>query len=367
MTKGNLMNNTKTRRKGSMLQDNLSKIKYLFVLAVLLVLPMQAMAGGFLNGVPIIDQTDTGTNRIVAFWDTRSRDTFIQVTNTSDSKINIHVQVYDVNSSFIECEECNFDDMLTANDTHVYDIENIMTNGIPKLLIPSVPKCTEIGEDTYGFMVISYTGPSAGEQKVSRPLIGMFRVIDELGYEYRTNTAGEDRGFADDDLASVINFSSANGNSLSDLVGIVYASVHPGFVYASPTVTAKFGSVGNENLIWDSIESPTSCSPTTFACAVGALDKGIDNALPNSKGQQNRVCPSAILDSNTSGWLDLEFDDFFCFDGEVGNPATGECNEGIDMFFVGFIGLNNGDGTGSMDSWWGIDLSFLDGPVEAAF
>jgi hypothetical protein len=25
---------------------------------------------------------------------------------------------------------------------------------------------------------------------------------------------------------------------------------------------------------------------------------------------------------------------------------------GANKFFVGFVGLNNGDGTGSMDSWW---------------
>ena len=97
MIKGNLMNNTKTRRKGSMLQDSLSKIKYFIVLAVLLVLPMQAMAGVINGGqtAVLIDQTDTGSNRVVAFWDTREgADSFIQVTNTSTEKINIHVQLY---------------------------------------------------------------------------------------------------------------------------------------------------------------------------------------------------------------------------------------------------------------------------------
>jgi hypothetical protein len=33
---------------------------------------------------------------------------------------------------------------------------------------------------------------------------------------------------------------------------------------------------------------------------------------------------------------------------------TFQCEFGIedDAFFVGFIGLNDGDGSGSMDSWW---------------
>jgi len=182
MIKGNLTNNTKTRRKGSMLQDSLSKIKYLFVLAVLLVLPMlavssmQAMAGF----IPLIDQTDTGTDRIVAFFDTRDgRESFIQVTNTSTAGITIHVQLFDVNSPFLECEECNFDDSLTANDTHVYNIQDLKTNG-------NVPVCTGLTKPTHGFMVVSVTG---GEDF---SLIGMFRIIDVTnGYEYRTNTAGE--------------------------------------------------------------------------------------------------------------------------------------------------------------------------------
>ncbi|MGB2693533.1 MAG: hypothetical protein WBC96_13665, partial [Thermodesulfobacteriota bacterium] len=104
-----------------MLQDSLSKIKYLFVLAVLLVLPMQAMAG-FGSDIPIIDQTDTGVDRLVAFYDTRGRDTFIQVTNTSSDGVNIHVQIFQAPGTVQQCEEIDFDDFLTPNDTHVYDV-----------------------------------------------------------------------------------------------------------------------------------------------------------------------------------------------------------------------------------------------------
>jgi len=238
MNKRNLMNNTKTRRKGSMLQDNLSKIKYLFVLAVLLVLPMQAKAG---LGIPIIDQTDTGVNRLVAFYDTRDRDTLIQVTNTSSAKVNIHVQLFDVAGVVQECEECNVDDMLTPHDTHVYDIENLVTNS------GSVPFCTGLAQDsTYGFMVIS----TVGEQ--TDALIGMFRIIDEAGYEYRTNAAGtEDLLFSDDSVDQVVNFSAANGNILSDLVGITYDSLGTDSVIAGPGISTTFGDNVDEILIYD--------------------------------------------------------------------------------------------------------------------
>ena len=343
MINGNLMNNTKTRRKDSMLQDSLSKIKYLLFLAVLLVLPMEAMAGFPL----IIDNTDTGGNRLVAFFDTRGRDTFIQVTNTSNSKINIHVQIFDVNSQFqTECEECNFNDMLTAGDTHVYDMENLVTNMGPiPPLNPSIPVCQGLGADTYGFMIISLTvGPDGS-------LIGMFRIIDELGYEYRTNAVNTEippAFFIGDN--NIINFSTANGNNLSDLVGITYVALN-GSVYASGGVSTTFGDAFNSNIIYDSDEFPTSCSPTTFACKVGFLDKGIDNSLPNSKGQTNRVCSTSTLDANTSGWLHLPLSTFGCADPLVCN-ADGTFDFPAEPWFVGFVGLNNGDGTGSMDSWW---------------
>ncbi len=54
----------------------------------------------------------------------------------------------------------------------------------------------------------------------------------------------------------------------------------------------------------------------------------------------------------------MPFDTFLCFDPEVGG-ADGICD--FDMEFVGFIGLNNGNGTGSMDSWWTFDDSFING------
>jgi len=363
MNKGNLMNNTKTRRKGSMLQDSLSKIKYFLVLAVLLVLPMQAMAG-FGDTMPLIDQTDTGVNRLVAFYDTRGRDTLIQVTNTSSEKVNIHIQLFDVAGVVQQCEECNVDDMLTAHDTHVYDIENLVTNSGPGLV--PVPFCTGLATDaSYGFMVVSLTSGPTGS------LIGMFRIIDEAGYEYRANAAGTDSrkgsmGYIGDD--QVVNFSSANGNNLSDLVGITFVSLNTSDVLAHPGISTTFGDIFEEILIYDQIEFDTSCSPTTFSCAVGFMDKAIDNSLPNSKGQVNRVCGTSTLNSNNAGWLDLPFSSFNCTDASGVGDGDGGCDR--EPFFVGFIGLNNGDGTGSMDSWWEVgyygygETHMDDGPID---
>ncbi len=340
MNKGNLMNNTKTRRKGSMLQDIISKIKYFLVLAVLLVLPMQAMAG-FGGVLPLIDQTDTGVNRLVAFYDVRGRDTLIQVTNTSSEKVNIHIQLFDVAGFVQECEECNVDDMLTAHDTHVYDVENLVTNSGPGLI--PVPFCPDFA-NSYGFMVISLTNGPSGS------LIGMFRIIDEAGYEYRANAAGTEDRNAYLSVDQIVNFSSANGNNLSDLVGITYVSLSSSDVLAGPGISTTFGDIFDSILSYDQVEFDTSCSPTTFACAVGSLDKAIDNSLPNSKGQANRVCGTSVLNSNNAGWLDMPFSRFTCTAASGVGDANGDCF--LEPFFVGFIGLNNGNGTGSMDSWW---------------
>lgn len=359
MIKGNLMNDTKTRRKGSMLQDNISKIKYLLVFAVLVVMPFSATFNTNAMPYPVIDQTDTGVNRIVAYWDTRTRDTFIQITNTSTSKINLHVQVFDVANPFAECEPCNFNDMLSGFDTHVYDIENIMTNAIPSALppIPSVPQCQFITEDSYGVMVVSVESVDGSPR--DNALIGTFRIIDESGYEYRTNAVG-----SEDDLTDpihsrdmTVNFSSANGNNLSDLVGIVYLDIDNRNVLLDPGIQVLFGENDDQILIWDEQEIFTSCGTEAFSCSVGGMNKGVDFSLPNSKGQQNRVCPSAILDSNSSGWLDMNFNRYFCTNAVGGDD--GVCPS--DPHFVGFIGLNNGDGTGSMDSWWEKEFETCNG------
>ena len=84
---------------------------------------------------------------------------------------------------------------------------------------------------------------------------------------------------------------------------------------------------------------------------MGQVDKAIDISLPNSKGQVNRVCATSILDDHDSGWLLLPFDRFECTDTIVG--TEGVCD--FTPYFVGFIGLNNGDGTGSFDSWWSTE------------
>jgi hypothetical protein len=388
MSFADFMNNTKTRRRDSMLQ-RLSRIKYFMVFLVLLALPMlifptQTKAGiteddSYGTGQSLIDQTDMGAYRLVYFADKRDRETLIQVTNTTTKALNIHVQLFDINNGVNECGECDFPDMLTGQDTHVYDVTNMIKNtgGEPQCGLP---------DGHHGFVVISFdsfkdgsgvcggNGVGADDKcfVVGGPMIGMFRVIDDSGYEYRTNAAGKDmnslfRRYGDDEALyagqggrnfnELINFELADGNNLSDLVGITFWEDGHASVDASPLVGARFG--GRDRItIYDEHEGPASCSATTFSCARGdvegwGLDKGIDRSLPSSHGLINNICDTNRLPVNSSGWIHMPFDGFACRP-PFGDADDFRCNKNIkrNAFFVGFIGLNNGDGTGSMDSWW---------------
>jgi hypothetical protein len=324
-----------------MLQDSLSKIKYLIVLAFLLVIPMQAKAGDF--GFDPIDQTDTGADRLVYYYDTVGRQTLIQLTNTSDEVACVHVQVFSAEDF---CAEFDFAYCLTPGDTDVFDLE----------ALPDNPDMTE----SHGFVVVSLTeGPEFS-------LIGMFRIIDDSGYEYRTNAASSDDILAFDADFDILNFNDVNGNNLSDVVGITYVDLGIGQVTASPFVGTIFGSLAQPQILnFDEFEFPTSCSPAVFTCDDATINRGIDNSIPNSQGF-SPLCNVSKLDAdNHAGWVFMPFIDYVCIDPD-GTPE--QCSTevfGIDdsqVKFVGFLGLNNGDGTGSMDSW----MSFSFGDVQIA-
>ncbi len=323
----------------------ISRLQYIVVFTLLLIAPTVSMAG---FSEPSIDQTDQSSDALVYFWDLRmARQTFAQLTNTSGFVSFVHVQIFNVTSPVVVCEETDFDDVYTPGDTHVYDLGNLVSNndadglGFVGFSAPNADL-----DEGYGLLVVSQ---SSGFDD----FIGMFRIIDGDGdFEYRTNAAGENI-FDPTTIwnLGVLNFNNVDGVDLADVVGLVYRRVDVDSVVAGPLVQAVFGDATGDVTdaspqihIFDEFESPTSCSPTTFACDLTLVDKGIDNFHPNSKGEVNRICN----DSVDVGWLFMPFQRFNCFDLD---PVTGDC-PGDSVYFTGFLGLNNGDGTGSMDSWW---------------
>ena len=95
-------------------------------------------------GLPV-NETDHEDEVLVGFFDLRDRETFVQVTNsileTPEASV-IHVQIFNVGDL---CNENNFFDAYTPNDTHVYDLRNILTND-------GNPSGVVLPDDAYGIL-----------------------------------------------------------------------------------------------------------------------------------------------------------------------------------------------------------------------
>ncbi len=304
------------RRKNSMLKNSFGKLKYLFVLAFLLVTPIKSWGGApFALSV----NTDTADMQLFSFWDLRDRESFVQVTNTGSAPVTVHVQIFNAGDG---CDEVDFYDDYTPQDTHVYNLRALTRNN-------GTPLNISIPDNGYGLMVVTVVTGVGGISINDPVLIGNFRVIDDSGYEYRTNSAGylESSGSGND--VYTINFNNLNGANASDVVGVLVTQVGPGFI----EVVAQGTGVTFDANIFDADENVISCGNFTFRCNSSQFDVGINDAYPATKGGPE-ICNG---NTDTVGFLSL---------------AIVDEDPNIDDIFIGFVGLNNGDGTGSMDSWW---------------
>ena len=293
------------------------KSRYLLVLSLFVITPIKAWGGHTLVG----PDTDFPEDQLYFYWDLRDRESFFQVTNDLPDPVIVHIQVFNAATG---CTEFDFCDSFTGNDTHVYNLRNLTSNDGS---LTGPPDLT----DGFGFVVVSTVpGPvcpdPAGELGAIA-LIGNFRIIDNSGYEYRANAVGNVEGNVEDEFgaaAYTFNFNDIDGTAFADVVGIPVWGDFTSNVLADP-FTFHFFNVSLFNLE----EDHRSCSPVVFACDPDFFNYGINQAIINSRGG-NSLC----LGTDTNGYVNLVVDD-----------ANAD-------FFVGFIGLNNGDGTGSMDAWW---------------
>ena len=285
-------------------------------------------------------ESDTNSFQLVSFFDLRERETFIQLTNTNNDSRNVHVQIFDVDNN---CNENDFFDNYTGNDTHVYNMRDILTND-------GNPSGVDLPDTAYGFVVIT-TALEAEES-----LIGSFRVLDNNGYEYRTNSLGTslfDEISSPDSEAS-FNFNIQGEVSLSDIIGITFnpESNIPFEVTAADLINSW--ALVDINIL-DLNENIFSCRNVIFSCTdqdnpllpdllefvendgtesanVASFEYGINSVIPHSKGGE-LLCPGNNIQD---GFVNLNF---------ISWRGTG----GL------FVGLNNGNGRGSMDSWWFVN------------
>lgn len=77
------------------------------------------------SGGVSIPETDTGDYQLVGYFDLRDRESYIQITNTLVDTRTVHIQIFNVGNL---CNENNFFDNYTPNDTHIYNLRDIVTN-----------------------------------------------------------------------------------------------------------------------------------------------------------------------------------------------------------------------------------------------
>lgn len=290
------------------------------------------------------DEPDDDPFILYSFFDLRDRETYVQVTNIGPSSQLIHVQVFNVDN---DCNENNFFDLLTPADTHVYNLRDIQTNdGSPSgFVLPA---------NAYGAVIISTVTSAGGVIEDDNPIVGNVRMLDDLGYEYRTNIPGKVPAGGNPFLplggpkVFTFNFNTEAGVILSDVFGITTSGDFAGsseITMADPTSANILFDIDLFNLN----EVPFSCRDILFACidqdnprleetleeegvSVASFEYGINNALPSSKGAE-LLCPSNNISDGIVSLTQLDKD---------GGGLT-----------IVYVGLNNGNGRGSIDTVWG--------------
>ena len=298
--------------------------------------------------------TDIPNDTLVYFFDLRDRETFIQLTYTNidaepggidlTQDLTVHVEIFDLSR---DCTENNFFDVFTPNDTHVYNMRDIQTND-------GNPSGVVLPDDAYGFVFTFATENDGTLFGAADVFIGNMRIIDNNGYEYRTNAVGEEQeNSVIDNQRGYFNFNTLGGVTLSDIVGVVFDDndSEPD-VDVSPLDNFAVLNVD----LFDLNENAFSCRNVIYACisedsplletlledaaeeavqsaSVAGAEYGINDAIPHSKGGE-LLCPGNTL---SEGFASLQVQNM------AGNQQT------VDDIII-WIGLNNGNGRGSMDT-----------------
>ena len=309
----------------------------LLVLTLFALVPVQ----NSYSGDPMIDQntTEDAEDLLVYFFDLRDRESFIQVTNVNSAAQVVHVQIFNVADN---CNENDFFDTLTGNDTHTYNMRDILTND-------GNPSGVVLPEGAYGIVSILTINSAGMNSDEDNFLIGNFRILDNNGYEYRTNAQAEDDNstpIPGPSLTATFNYNTSGNVTLSDVIGIT-ARDNNSIGELEVDILENFAVMDVD--IYNDAEVPFSCRDITFACvdddnplldalleetgtAVASFEYGINNAIPHSKGGE-LLCPGNTI---SDGLVRFRIDTSQMF---------------IDDFY-GYVGLNNGNGRGSMDSIW---------------
>lgn len=132
------------------------------------------------NSAAFFDSELSGS-QIVSWWtQANGRNTSLQVTNSATfSSVNVHVIIFGP-----DCREIrNFCDFYTAEDTHVYDLGNLVDNGGAPIPVGTLL------DDTEGIILATAVNNCTDLNAISfNSLAGTTRIIDSgLNVDYGTN------------------------------------------------------------------------------------------------------------------------------------------------------------------------------------
>jgi len=322
----------------------MGKIKFLLLIFSLVFAgTIQAFSSTGLN----VPESDTVDDLFVGFFDLRDRETFVQITNVDGAESEtVHIQIFNVADN---CNENDFFDTYTPNDTHTYNLRDILKND-------GNPSGVVLPDNSYGVISVYKVEDPAFER---RELIGNLRIIDDNGYEYRTNLAGAIFGGKRTSIDfATFNFNTESGVTFSDIVIIPFDNL--GTSEAEINVSNVLDTFNVYDVdIYDLNENPFSCRNVVFACInqnsplieeilnpdnlsfgeagnVASFEYGINEAIPHSKGGE-LLCPGNII---SEGFVRLD---------KVGASSN---TDGDSLIHISYVGLNNGNGRGSMDANW---------------
>ena len=314
-----------------------------FLILFIFLYPSVSNAGGPFNQTTLNFDTDRPGRQLHAFFDLRDRESFMQITNTdSINPYFVHVQIFTVNEN---CAENDFFDQYTPNDTHVYNMRDIQSND-------GNPSGVVLPNNAYGIVVFTALDSiDATNSGGNIFLIGNLRIIDILGYEYRTNmTTPEQIQFPIPRDARFLTFNYNSDANFSDIVGLTLDDAGP----ANNGVTVddlQDAVILADVDIYDLNEIAFSCRNVIFACvdennprvneilenlegaSVVNFEYGINEAVPHSKNAP-LLCPSNVI---SEGFVRMTI-----LDDELDDGGR----------FVLFVGLNSGNGRGTIDTHW---------------
>jgi len=281
-----------------------------------------------------VGKTEEQASQLIFWYDQTpqgfGRTTLIQVTNASPNPVNVHVQIL-TNSPGAICDEVDFDDFYTGNDTHIYNLTDIVPND------GTSPVPNDVNE-TKGFIVITPINNIAEEEAISfQHLFGNSYIFDVVGgVEYRLNSMGRDAvSFTTGDIITEdyieldgiangfvviqpeilkFNFNSLPGSNFADIVSIAFVDNYnaPFGGYA-----AQAGAASWNARIFDEFEEDISGCDVTQNCF---FDIGLNEVILAANPYLGDIllCPG---NTTPNGWVKIEVGGLGDLENELGIVA----------------------------------------------